>query len=167
MLLFAGYFYPLVTFLALVGCFIINLRTFTNSTAFFYERLEGSGMLLIGIFPYVLPLGIRDPMAFLPAFLFIMAIDSFHKIAHRETKHTILMWSSGIAFVLIAMVLYAHSLSDILVLTLVALLPLIGLKIVEKKAKKYSWAYYQTWQAILVFTLFAKYPSFLYDNFYR
>jgi hypothetical protein len=165
------YFLPLITLSVVLGALIINLRILVRSNSFIFERLEGVGMVLIGLLPFVLPLGITDPLMYLGPALFIMGIDSFHKIGHRETTNACLMWITGISFFLIAIVSYAilfkPALSEMGPVALVTFVPLIGFKIAEKKSKFFSWCYYQMWQSCVIIILFLKYSEVLYYNYFQ
>ncbi len=165
MLGIAAYFFPLVTGLGLLGLLLINIRTITKSKSFFQERIEGLGMLPIGVFPFILPLGITDIHAFISPIFVIFVIDSFHKIAHRETNHKKLMWITGIISLILFTIIYVTTWFDFLVLGLVAYLPLVGFWILQNKPKKYSFIYYQIWQGAIILTLCAKYVQLLQTGF--
>jgi hypothetical protein len=165
MFAFSGIFYPWITLSVIVGCLLINLRALLKSSSFLYERIEGIGMLPLAIFPFILPLSIHDFTAYLPPLLFVLIIDSFHKIAHKESINIEAMWISGVVLIAIVVIIYVHTFFDLFVLLLVVILPIIGLKVIADYSIKYTKTYYQIWQGIVTIVLFAKYPEFLLVNF--
>ncbi len=165
LLVVSAYFYPLVTFLAICGLLLVNLRALIKSDSFIHERIEGLGMIPIGLLPLILPLGITDVHAFIAPIFIILLIDSFHKISHRETKHDRLMWISGMIFLLVFTLIYVTTVFDLIILVIIAYIPLAGFRILQKKIKKYAFVYYQCWQGMVIIVFYAKYVKLLESGF--
>lgn len=156
---FAGYFFPLVTFLALLGDVIVNLRAITKKNYFLLERLEALGDVLIYVLPFTIPIGLNNPSLYIAAILFITFADSFHKIGHKETLKPKLMWATGIVSLLIGSYLFRTStlsFSILLGLTLFSLLPFV---LVKKKS--ILWSYSQGWFGFASFVGFYYYLYFV------
>jgi hypothetical protein len=165
LVIFSAYHYPLITILVLAGGLLINLRAITKRDFFAFERVEGLGMFLIGVFPFVLPLGVTDPIMFLGPALFVLGIDSFHKIGHRETSNLALMWTTGIAFFTIAVISYIiffePPITDLLPVIFTIYGPLIGFKLLKNRSQFASWLYYQIWQCFIIIILFIIYANLI------
>jgi hypothetical protein len=143
MLVFAGYFYPLVTALVLLGDGIVNIQALLNRKNFLLERLEGLGNILVYVLPFTLPIGLHTPQLYAAAILFILFLDSFHKIGHRETAHPQLMWATGLICLAGLVWLFGTLTSTFLILAVIMIASLLPFKTLTEKAK--SWRYSQLW----------------------
>lgn len=158
MLAFASYYFPLVTILALIGDVIVNLRALIGKDSFIYERLEGIGDVLIYVIPFTLPAGLSNFELYLAATLFILFADSMHKIGHKETKNSKLMWISGLTAFLLVSYIFATPTTAFAVLFLLAALSVLPFKFIKNKV--HAWAYSQAWFG------FAGFIAFYYYLFY-
>ncbi len=159
LLVFAAYFFPLVTALALLGDVIVNLRAITKTDNVIFERLEGLGAVLIYVLPFTLPIGLNSVRLYTAAVLFLLFADSFHKIGHRETANSKLMWASGLtAFLLVAYIFGTPTKTFVLLFagTLISLLPF---KIIRDKSR--SWVYSQIWLNLMGLAGFYYYLYFV------
>jgi len=168
---YAFWNFPLITVLALVvGLAIINLRVFLKRDGFIYERLEGIGNLFIYVVPLTIPIGglsLRFLPAYIGATIYILFVDSFHKLGHKETVYRKWTWIFGLGFLFLYFALFTANSIYILFLGLI-LATLIPFKLLEKKRRVYGWAYYQVWEsfvAIIGFgiALFLPYNNFLFN----
>ncbi|HCR80975.1 MAG: hypothetical protein UX28_C0001G0041 [Candidatus Pacebacteria bacterium GW2011_GWA1_46_10] len=139
----AFYFYPLVTTLALLGDVVVNLQAILKKQNFWLERLEGLGNIPIYILPFSLPIGLHHWQLYVAAVLFILFADSFHKIGHRETKYTKLMWSTGLLALTLLMIIFATPTITFAVLAVTLLTSLVPFVLLKEKIR--SWAYTQVW----------------------
>lgn len=143
LLAFSAYYFPLITALAVLGDLIVNLRAIIKKDNFLLERLEGLGNVPIYILP-LMPLALLNkPSLYLAASLFILFAGSFHKIGHRETTHSRLMWLSGLAFLFLVSLIFATPTLTFWALLAVTLVSLIPFKLLTKKSS--SRAYSQVW----------------------
>lgn len=143
MIAFATYFFPLITVLAITGGFLVNLRVLTHKNNFFLERIECLGDVLIYVLPFTLPIGLTNWQMYVAAILYIVFVDSFHKIGHKETSHSKLMWITGlISLTFVSLLFGALNIIflSLLLTTLLSLLPFVFVK-----DRLYGWIYTQVW----------------------
>lgn len=161
MILFSFYFYPLITILALAGALVVNLGAIVKKKNFIVERLEGLGNFPIYALPILIPFGLNDFKFAFSVMLFILFLDSFHKISHRETSSPKLMWITGILFFVLA--LYNFALPNLIFIGLISviLLSLIPFWIFRKKHKIFSWSYYWIFQYVSIY-----FGAYYYLNYF-
>ncbi len=148
------YFYPILTVITMTGLWLTNLRYLLKREDFILERLEGFGNL-----PYALillqPIGLTDLKTLVSVSLFILFVDSFHKIGHRDTKYPNLMWISAFAIMFLDIILWWGNINanlfDLSIFLVLAVLSVVPFRLFQNKPTAYGWAYYQYWQAMVAF----------------
>ncbi len=143
MIAFAAYFFPLITVFAIIGGFLVNLRVLTHKNTFFLERIECLGDVLIYVLPFTLPIGLTNWQIYVAAILYIVFVDSFHKIGHQDTSHSTLMWITGLISLMFVSLLFGALniiFMSLLFATLLSLLPFVIVK-----DRFHSWIYTQVW----------------------
>lgn len=158
MLAFAAYHYPLITALALAGDVVVNLRSILKRNSFILEKIESIGNIPIYVMPFTFPIGLNDMSLYLAAFLFLLFMDSFHKIGHKESSNARMAWITGLAFFFAAIFLYATPTPLFVAFASLCLISIIPFKLLEKR--KQAWAYSQLWFGFAGFIAFYYYLAF-------
>lgn len=142
-LVYAFYNYPLITVLAMAGNLFANIRVLLKKSNFFLERVEGIGDVPIYVTPNALPIGLNSLSLYIAGTLFILFVDSFHKIGHRETASPKLMWLTGLICALLVAGIFAKPNLVFTGLLGVLLVSLIPFHLINNRV--YAWAYTQVW----------------------
>ncbi len=159
LVLFSFYYFPLIAVLALLGSVVVNLRALINKSNFILERIEGLGNVPIYVIPFTLPVGLNNFRLYLAASLFILFVDSFHKIGHQETVKPKLMWFSGLFFLTLVVLVFGGFNPVFLTILTIYLLSLLPFKLIKKKV--HSWAYTQFWCGLTGLAAFYYYLNFV------
>ncbi len=99
---------PLLTVLVVAGEFLINLKDLTRKESIALELLEGPGNTLIYVAPFLVPLGVSDPLLWAAITMFVTYINCFHKIGHRESCNARLSMVVGLSLATVVGLLYGR-----------------------------------------------------------
>lgn len=137
--------YPTLFILSLGGTVVVNLREIFGVRGLIYERLEALGNFLILVMPMLVPIMWYAPLS--NAILYVLFMDAFHKIGHRETISQKWTWISGLIFYGAVVILFVRGALHLLLCS-IATISFIPFYLMRGRPRKYTWAYFQLWQVV-------------------